>query len=237
MKLNTMLYALACSLLLGCDDFRQDVKPTYDLEVLALPGVPSILTPAMVVAGLDSFDIATLAIKGSAEVLDKRFVRYNPDSQFNTGSDAFSLDVIDENGTKKTVNVLMKMRNVEDCHSGGVFDFIEVKQGESIEIDLLANDVFCGGPPNINSGGVSSAILSSPSPTAGETLSINLNVGTETVNITFTAPTDVTGKIEFVYEVGINTSAANGPLSDKNGLIPSAFETYLVAQATIMIIE
>jgi len=223
----------------SCDTHHEDIGPSFEVELLVIPGGPSILNPSQVI-GKSVEDVKLLSgsranIGDIDLVTDYNFIRYLPKPSFQDGGDSFFITIVDKQGESHSGLVKARMLSTTECSDNGIFDFIQVKVGQSFEIDLLANDVFCGGPVNISSGSVNIYALSVPSETATNNLNIHLNLVNETVTLTYTAPKDVIGKIEFIYEVGIN---AHGPMRDTNGnIIVSSFNKYVIAQATIEIVE
>ncbi len=240
-----LLPVFVCALVFaGCDIHRADVGPDFEAEILVVPGGPTIWNPS-VALGSGAFGTTVVsgqnAEKGDIDlVTDFQYLRYQPSASFTDGTDAFSIDVVASDGSARRGTISVRTLETTDCSDAGIFDYAQVKQGEFIEIDLLANDFFCGGPANLTSGGVRQVVLNAPSDDATETLSINISGVDETVTITFTAPEDVTGTIDLIYEVGINGNFNNHgtPSTDANGnFIVENFDKYIVAQATIEIVE
>lgn len=256
--------------LFSCDTQNPDVIPATNLniEVATVPGGPAVINPSEIFgsSNFESVKFLNNPVKGTTGFFtDKNFIRYIPDTDFSEGDDSFALTFYDGIGNDFTATVNVRMRQAAECSDNGIFDYIKAKSGESFAIDLLDNDVFCGGPQDIRSGGVSNYDITVPegsgwfgiflisgsitqldvdnreegeSKEALQRLLDNVGEISEGVYLLYEAPNDTfTGTIEFLYEVGINGTHPGVDLTDENGLIPSAFETYIVAQATIEISE
>jgi len=237
MKFLTALIMIG---LLACDDHNSDLGPVFDLEVVTIPNAPAMINPAAITGtSFNDVQFTEQPGKGQLEVVTERnFVKYIPNGSFIGGNDIFQLEVVGKDGETTTTRINVRILQANECSDGGIFDYIKVEPGEDFVIDLLANDVFCGGFSDITSGGISMYDLSVPE--GAGVAGIHLDGVNEEVTLSYTSPDDqFTGTIEFVYEVGINGPGAvpSGSLSDEDGLNPNAYEKYIIAQATIEIAE
>lgn len=230
---RTALLTVAAAALFGCDD--KEPEPVYQLDVLAAPGSPAIFTPAQVIGSFQSAEISLNGQRGTAQLTDSsRYIMYTPASEFTSGTDELLLEVVDSKGVAKRVTVTIAMQDAADCLTGGIPDHVEVKQGEEISVELLANDLFC--PAKESSSSVTGRIAVLSAPSSGSYGSVNLNMfGDGRVTLTYEAPTDVTGTVQVVYEVGLGSSG--GSADDEGNLLPQAFANYVVALVTIEISE
>src|SRR5690606_12159604 len=98
---------------------KTDENPVFELEVVAIPGAPVILTPAQAMGSFKSAEITANGVKGTAVVLDSaRYIKYTPSTEFESGSDYLTIEALDAKGVKKTINVTLTMKNEEDCLKG-----------------------------------------------------------------------------------------------------------------------
>lgn len=237
--------------LISCDDHNSDLQPTLnlDFEVVTVPNSPSILNPFQVIDGTFSdVEILTTPARGDMGfITDRSLIKYTPNTTFADGTDEFTVKFTDHHGQDQIANIDVRMRRNDECGTSGIFDFVQVRKGEDFEIDLLDNDTFCGGPGNITSGAVSITDIIVPDGAGVHNIFLNsANFSPEgdddQVLLSYTAPNDeFTGTIEFVYEVGINGEFRNhdvNPIDEINGgLIPEAFDTYVIALARIQIVD
>ena len=164
MKVMKFLTALIMIGLMACDDHNSDLGPVFDFEVVTLPNAPAVINPAAVTGtSFKNVQFTEQPGKGLLEVVTERnFVKYLPNGSFTGGNDIFQMEVIGEDGVTKSTRINVRILQANECSDGGIFDYIKVKPGEDFVIDLLANDVFCGGFSDITSGGISMYDLSVP---------------------------------------------------------------------------
>ena len=225
---------MAATIFVACD-VKTDETPVYELEVVAVPGTPVILTPAQAVGSFKSAEITANGVKGTAIVLDSaRYIKYTPSPEFKIGSDHLTIEALDGNGVKKTVNVAITIKNEDDCIAGGVSEFAQVKQGRQLLIEILANDVFCKNHSNVSTIAGREAVLSAPTANAYESLSLNM-FGHGQATVTYQAPNNITGTIELIYEIGMDPKGVY--VDDDGFLIPTSFDFYVLALVTIEIVE
>ncbi len=244
---TTIWIVLLSTSFFSCDDHNSDALNlrTVELDLITIPNGPAILNPLSVLeANLQRAQFVSEPASGLAELINQSsLIRYSPDDSFMEGSDLFTVDLTDQEGQRVATKVNIRMmdsNSPSQCSSafGGVFDYIRMRPGESIQINLLENDVFCGGPGISSSSATSMIVL-----TADEVIAVsgepNIQIGPGAfAQLTYTAPEDFTGTIDFIYELGMNGPNSNqGPRIVGNMLNPQAFDTYVIAQATIEVVS
>ena len=233
MKKKLLILSLAIAAI-SCDNAKDDIRPVIDVTYVTGANLPFIINPAQFTENSTSGSIVTYASQGvSEELLDKRFIRYTPSPNFQEGEDQFTMTVEGPNQGPVDVRVTTEV-NDNSCDYGPVFDFIQVKKGETVTIDLLANDFFCG-QEYPGSGGISNYELKSDFDNSDFVEFHIGGGGSSRANMIIRAP-ETTGTVTFIYEVGlgiIDDSVPNSPV----GLNPSRYDVYLIAQATIEIVD
>lgn len=231
---------------LACNKSSDDVRPTIDVQFETGPDIPFIINPDVLIGtASNGQDFIVSPTRGSADVVaDGKFMRYRPGIDFLEGEDQFELKVRDLEGNLKNVNVTVRVTD-NPCNYNPAFDSLFVSTGESREIDLLANDFFCGQFPQHDpfAVGTQAAVsLQSVSSTYVGSLLDSLDVALSTINneakLTVNAPNDP-GEIRLIYEIGFVAKPGfrfdNKWQKPGGGLLPQAFEYYLTSEATIRI--
>ncbi|MCE7991605.1 MAG: hypothetical protein HEP71_06480 [Roseivirga sp.] len=238
-------------LVLSCNNATDDVHPISEIKLETGPNIPFLINPDELI-GRSASDLQFVQNPGRGitdDLVEGRFLKYTPGTDFDEGEDRFDLNIKDTDGNEHLVNVVVKVTD-NPCNYGPSFDHIQVRAGESITEDLLANDFFCGQIPTFSnpmspSGAVSFHLVSSDYANGlGDYFGANLDLFNNQVDATINAP-DTPGIIKIIYEVGFDIKPEymrNFPtsfdyLKEGGGLMPKAFEHYMVAEATIEIID
>jgi hypothetical protein len=243
----TLFFGLVLSVL-ACDSATDDVHPILEVEFETGPNLPFIINPDQLIGNTASeVAFSDLPNRGmTSGLVQGSFLKYIPDADFTGGEDKFDITLKDADGVARKVGVTVKVTD-NSCNYGPAFDNVRVKTGESDRINLLANDFFCGGLPVPNdalgnNGAVGIYLVSSDygNTNFNDYLSISLDLANDKVEMTLNAPStpDI---IRIIYEVGMVIKPAylkNFPVSfdylkEEGGLIPQAFEYYMVSEATI----
>ncbi len=234
----TLMLAGAC--IVSCDTAHEDSAPQQiSLDVYAAPQSPAIIRPSRLLgASSTSFEIAGRPSRGSVERIGERnFLRYTPNEDFLSGDDRYSLQLLDTDGNEHGAIVNVRMLEPGSCTTNGVFEYIPVKRGESISLDLLDNEFFCGLGFNLTSAAVSVEMIYTDPDFGDNDVNIALALDRNEVVLEYTAPEDASGKVEFIYELGVNSDNANSDVFLDGTSDPSLFEKFVVAQVTVEIVE
>lgn len=249
MKTKIALYLILALTIFSCDKATEDVKPNLEVVIETGPGVPVLLSPDQLINDFArQFNFKHLPDRGQTnKVVDGKFLKYIPDDEFVDGEDRFSLKLIDEARNEREVNVTVKVTD-DPCNYGPAFDYIEVKVGESTTIDLLANDLFCGVIPpfDIVAHGRRSDVFSRHSLSSTyqgsllDSLSFFADPFKNRADLTINAPM-TPGRIEIIYEIGFVMKpeyfSGNDWMKPEGGLLPKAFEYYMLSEAIIEFVD
>lgn len=251
MKIKFLSFSMLLLLVLACNNATEDVHPILEIELETGPDIPFLINPdALIGRSASDLEFIQSPARGMAGGLaEGRFLKYTPGTDFEEGEDRFDLKIIDTNGKENLVNVTVKVTG-NTCNYGPAFDHIQLRTGESVTENLLANDFFCGQLPSFThsifpTGAMGFHLVSSDYPDGlGNYFEGGLDLLNNRVNAIINAP-DTPGIIKIIYEVGFDIKPgymSNFPsspnfLKEGGGLIPHAFEHYMVAEATIEIID
>lgn len=251
MKAKLLSFLALVFLVLACNNATDDVHPILEIKLETGPNIPFLINPdALIGRSADDLQLIASPARGIADdLVEGKFLKYTPGVDFEEGEDHFDLNIKDADGNEQLVNVVVKVTS-NTCNYGPAFDHIQVRTGESITEDLLANDFFCGQIPTFSnplfpSGAISFHLVSSDYANGlGDYFEGTLDLFNNKMDATIHAP-DTPGIIKIIYEVGLDVrpefrgGIPSSPdfLKEGGGLIPRAFEHYLVAEATIEIID
>lgn len=211
---TTILFAIVIlSVFTQCDIAQKDQRPVTlkeeNLNYLTVSQLPTIirLEEGIKISSASNVEIETTANKGSLEFIsDGKFLKYTPNSDFTTGSDEFVLKVNDASAdfTKKS-SIKITMLQRTGCGQGGVFSYAKIKAGESLVVDLLANDLFCDWNGKGNSIGIREIPIQNfeGAEIRGSTSGVT-GTGKPSIMLHYTPPNGFTGKVEFTYEICID---------------------------------
>lgn len=241
-KLLLTLSIGTCFVISGCDNHEDDsILETIEYEMLVLPGSPNILDPKVIDGSLSDLKIVSEPSKGDVESIgDNRFIRYTPNLDFNSGDDSFFVDFTNQQNKIVKSKINFKIQETQDCSiNTGVFDYIEVKPGESFKIDLLDNDLFCGNKDDDIKSAVVQLIHLDHDYTDPlvQTLTISANLVDNEITLTYDAPEDAEGIINILYRFGVNYDLRNFSYDENGETIFEKNQEYLIAQATIKIVN
>lgn len=251
MKTRFLTFLALAFLALACNNATDDVHPILETELETGPNIPFLINPDALIEGTAStFQLTTSPARGVMDdLVQRKFLKYTPGADFEDGEDGFELTIRDTNGNERLVEVKVRVTD-NPCNYGPAFDHIRLRTGESITQDLLANDFFCGqvptfADPRSPSGAVSFHMVSSDySDGLGDSFEAFFDLFNNQVDATIHAP-DTPGVIKIIYEVGFdikpeyrrNFPSSHDYLKEGGGLIPQAFRHYMVAQATIEVVD
>lgn len=207
LTLRTAHLFLAGSLITACDIVKDDITPNE----LVSKGYTFVEKPAVInlssVAGGQEVDIigTVTPVFGNFTTLTSadgnKFLVYTPDVSFKGQREDLIIDLVN----RKDGNSFGRLRwdvgsldNGRDkCGSAsGIYDYAQIAPGESITIDLLDNDIFCD--ISYNGGTIGGYDIQNSEP-------VHLFLGPgKRADLTYTAPEGFTGKVLFVYDLGIN---------------------------------
>lgn len=222
--------------LIACDIVKDDVSPR-DIEAIAFTyaNKPAIINLSSVSDGHDL--IATGQVNpqfGTFEtILGGKYLLYNPSAEFKGKDESLRLALADQQTGKPFSNLNLTFKSLDEGGSpcgglSGIYDYARIKQGETLKLDLLDNDVFCG--VGYNGGIIGEVALENINT---EDFLLNLGPG-RIATLTYTPKPGFTGKIKLIYNLGINW-LGNGPGNATSEEIIANPKKYLEAFTTAMI--
>jgi len=151
---NGLLLALFMSLMVSCDTLQDDASPSgdelLDLEVdRQIQSGTSVLFDLKAVTNASStvdFRIDQQASRGDLNFLEEGLLQYKPNSNFLSGSDLFSVQVVSEGAVLDTDTVVIEMVNDSTnlpCFGGALSEFFVLNKNQSILFNPLLNDGYC----------------------------------------------------------------------------------------------
>lgn len=207
MNKKPLLPVLMIALLGSCDMVEEDLTPKEVSAILfTYPEKPAIINLGSLSTDLNfrAGILPTLQSGTLESIANGQYLIYKPDLTFKGRQDV----VVPISGTAlgKTSsgwNLKLDVRDPSEPTTGctgisGVYDYARVKQGESLNLDLLANDIFCG--VSYNGGAVADVAFEGP---ATENTVISIGPG-RSARLRYTPSPGFTGKIKLIYNLGIN---------------------------------
>jgi hypothetical protein len=197
----------------SCDIVNKDVKPReIKATAYTFAGKPAVINLNAFAGGED------LRATGEAKptfgkiesLLKNKYLLYTPDQSFKGNKEDVSINLTNSEGeTAGILNVtITSLDGSSSCSTSGIFDYAEIKMGSTIVVDLLDNDVFCG-------VGYNGGFLREQHIQNSENVNLSLGPG-RVAKLTFTPPVGFTGKVQFIYDLGINwLNPSDVPPSDE----------------------
>lgn len=220
-KIIHLAFSLSWLLVLaipGCDVVKDDVLPAgpVDADLFTFAEKPVILNVTSLADGKDvQIKNLTTPKFGTFDefvIENRRYLVYSPDQSFKGNVENIELDLFEVGTSTPLLNVKKKIgsldgrkTNCEDLGVDGpktaaVYDYAKIKHGETLKLDLLANDIFCGVKYN---GGIVSAHTLDGALDADHDYLISLGPG-RVVTFEYKPSPNFTGKVRIMYEAGIN---------------------------------
>lgn len=239
MKRTIYSFILVGIFQIGCDSANKDAVPSVlAMDFFTYQNAPVITNASQFfVESSAPPEINGQPSKGVVEIVgEANALRYLPNQDFVSGDDRYSIRLVDIEGKQYDAVINVLMLDNGSCSRNGVYEYLTVSPGQSIERDLLVNDYFCG-------------LTASPSRVAlsfeeiyvedsfGEN-EVFLSIGPDGLDLKYTAPEDASGRVDLVYQVGVGDGLTNQPFSlDDQNINPAAYQQFITAQVTIEIIE
>lgn len=153
-KKNSYLLFISI-IVISCDSFQDDASPKAEEEldiksaIAALPNT-SLFIDLKKTINTDEvvrFAISTSPTKGNATISEEAVLLYMPFTEFQSGQDFISLDLIDGSGqTIDTDSIFISMTISEDslpCFNGALSDYYHTQENSSVVIYPISNDGYC----------------------------------------------------------------------------------------------
>ncbi len=150
----SLIGLLLAVLFYACDTLIDDSAPQGD-DLLLLQTDRQIQRGASIIFDLKQitrtstevvFDIGRNPQKGTLDFLDNGLLRYDPHTNFLSGKDLFSVQILSDGTVLDTDTVIVEM--VSDstdlpCFAGALSEFYYLGRNESIQFNPILNDGFC----------------------------------------------------------------------------------------------
>ncbi|MBE61576.1 MAG: hypothetical protein CMB89_04395 [Flammeovirgaceae bacterium] len=185
----------------ACDSFQDDVAPTGEEELVLKDAISALQNTSLFIdlktviqsSEVVKFSIGDQPQKGTASINDQAILQYNPQSEFQTGQDFLSINLLDRNGnTIDTDGIYINMASSADslpCLNGALTDYYNTIVNESVILTPLDNDGYCADE-------TSGAVLDfTEDPKHGTIEQIEL------FTYRYTPNADFEGKDDFMYEL------------------------------------
>ncbi|MEQ9297085.1 MAG: hypothetical protein RIF33_00905 [Cyclobacteriaceae bacterium] len=239
MKRIIYSFILVAIFQIGCDSANEDAVPSVlAIDFFTYQNAPVITSPSQFfVESSEPPEINGRPSKGVVEMIgESNALRYLPNVDFVSGADRYSIRLVDTEGKRYDAVINVLMLDSGSCAKNGVYEYVTVSQGQSIERDLLVNDYFCG-----LTASLSRVTLSFEDIYVDDSFGENevfLSIGPNGLDLKYTAPEDASGRMDLVYQVGVGHGLINQPvfLDDQN-INPAAYQQFITAQVTIEIID
>lgn len=146
---------LVAQLVMSCDSFQEDVAPKGEDELVLKHAITALPNTSLLIdlkktihsSSVVKFSLNKIPQKGTAEISDQAILEYTPHNDFLSGSDFFSLDLLDVSGTVVDTDTLfITMGNSADslpCFNGAMSDYYSTSMDTEVIISPLQNDGLC----------------------------------------------------------------------------------------------
>ncbi len=234
--LTKTAWAMLIAGIAGCDIVNEDVTPReLGTTVYAQAKKPALLNVAAIANGKELIfsGNAAPALGTFKTILDGQYVVYTPNAAFDGQRETLRLQLSEKNSKETFSNLNLTFASLGDdtpCDGlTGVYDFAQVKQGESLVLDLLDNDIFCG--IGYNGGFIGEVALDG----AGtEDFLLELGPG-RSAKFRYTPKPGYKGKFSVIYNLGINWLSPGNSHHVSHEEILANPKKYLEAFTTAMV--
>ena len=183
-------------LVFGCDQVKDDDPgPEIFLESLRYAKADDpIVIP--VYGDFNGDEVTLTSSNAAAEHLitaghNGSFLKYE---MSGTEVEFIDVEVMKDGRLLGSGQVQVQLVDEDDCVNSSFSDNHVVSQGESLEVDLLANDSFCN---FVRPGSAGVRVVDVTDNTDGVLISITTNSAV----LTYTPPEGFTGNVQFIYEL------------------------------------
>ncbi|MFZ1807353.1 MAG: hypothetical protein WAU36_09040 [Cyclobacteriaceae bacterium] len=201
------LLLLIGTLVTACDIVKDDVTPNELVTQASTYAEKPTVINLSSLAGGEEIDISgtvTPVFGDFTTLADKdgnKFLVYTPNASFKGQKEDLKIDLVNKNDGLSFARLRWDVGSLDNggdtCGSAsGIYDYAQIAPGESITIDLLDNDIFC----DISYNG---GIIGGHDIQNSESVDLFLGPG-KRADLKYTAPEGFTGKVLFVYDLGIN---------------------------------
>lgn len=197
----------------GCDivnddasikDIKEIPNPTTQykkVNAFALAEKPSVTNLSalyngeeVTVIGMPESRYGAVSIISSLD--NKKFLIYTPNESFVGQKDTITMKV-----SGKEIDLQLTIESLDDSNPCkgpvGVYDYREMHSGDTLFIDLLDNDIFCG--LNFTGGLISGHDIEN-----SENVMLSIGGSEYKATLKYIAPKNFTGKVRLIYDLGIN---------------------------------
>jgi hypothetical protein len=219
----------------SCDIVKDEPTPNLKATAFTFANKPAVFNIASISSGRNF--VATTQTSpqyGTIEtIFDGKYLIYKPNSSFLGQIEKLPV-TLSEVGTSNVTNLNIVFRSLDEqpgnCQSlSGIYDYAQIKQGESLTLDLLNNDVFCN--IEYNGGIIREVVLEG---VQTEDFVLALGPG-RLAEFRYTPAPGFTGKIKVIYNLGINWIAGSGHIEVTEEEILTNPKKYLEAFTTALI--
>jgi hypothetical protein len=241
---NTNIFRFLPVLLLmgvGCDLVTKDTAPQLESTVYTLDAKPMVFNVNTISGGRDLvIKKAGTSSNGSFEMFqDGKYLLFRPNASFSGSQERVSVELVDRSTSKIFSELdltLQSLNSQASCReASGIYDYLQIKKGETVELDLLDNDIFCNVAYN---GGFISEI---PIEEGADTNDFLLTLGPgRKAKLQYTPRPGFTGRVKIMYNLGINWLVSGNNIPPNAELLTNPkkyFEAFSTALVEIDVVE
>ncbi len=197
-------------MLLGCDIVNDDARPPeLNVQTFTFAEKPAVVNLSAIAGGknVDVTGVGTPAF-GKFETLSdtegNKFLVYYPNQTFVGQKEELGMNLVNRDNNQLFAQLKLGVESLENgrvatCNrASGIYDYAKISSDSTLVLDLLDNDIFCG--VDYNGGIVNEHLIQNINT---EDVLISLGPG-RVVTLTYTPPAGFTGKVLYMYDLGIN---------------------------------